>query len=263
MDVISKQAETYLQALSEELEIPQHFYEQAETSYNSFAEWLHRNASKVREHSPDVYVQGSFKLGTAIRPPSEADEYDIDSVCVLQKLSKSDLTQADLKKILEYETKEYRNAKGIKKPVKEGRRCWTLEYADGAQFHMDILPALPNGQDQRVFLESRGFDTQWSETAIAITDNEVLNFRDISTDWPCSNPKGYAVWFISQMEDIYRRRRDLLFEGLRKTYVMASVEDMPVYSVRTPLQSAIMILKRHRDEMFPDDTENKSQFLSL
>ena len=24
----------------------------------------------------------------------------------------------------------------------EGRRCWTLDYSDGVQFHMDVLPAI-------------------------------------------------------------------------------------------------------------------------
>jgi len=257
MSVISNQAETFLHALSEELEIPSHFYEQAENSYKSFARWLHRDASAVHAYSPDVYVQGSFRLGTAIRPPSEEDEYDVDSVCVLRKLSKEDLSQASLKALLEKETKNYRKARSIIKPVKEGRRCWTLEYADGAQFHMDILPALINAQDQRILLENSNFDAQWAETAIAITDNEVDNFNQITSDWPRSNPKGYAAWFISQMGDVFTRQREVLLEEKRKNNIKASIEDIPDYKVRTPLQSAIMILKRHRDEMFIDDTENK------
>jgi len=37
----------------------------------------------------------------------------------------------------------------------------------------------------------------------------------------------------------------------------AKVEDMPAYKVKTPLQSAIQILKRHRDLQFLDDIEHR------
>ncbi len=52
----------------EELQVPPSRYEQAERSYKSLAEWLHRRESTVRNDSPEVYVQGSFRLGTAIKP---------------------------------------------------------------------------------------------------------------------------------------------------------------------------------------------------
>ena len=102
---------------------------------------------------PAIYVQGSFRLGTAIRPINDAEEYDVDSVCKLKKLAKNDLSQFELKQLLGHEIKACHDAKGMTKPVREGRRCWILEYADGAQFHMDVLPALPNGAEQRFLLE--------------------------------------------------------------------------------------------------------------
>ena len=37
----------------------------------------------------------------------------------------------------------------------------------------------------------------------------------------------------------------------------ASVEDLPDYRVRTPLQSAVMLLKRHRDNLFARDPDLK------
>jgi hypothetical protein len=37
----------------------------------------------------------------------------------------------------------------------------------------------------------------------------------------------------------------------------ANVEDVPEFRVKTPLQHAIQILKRHRDIMFAEDQENK------
>jgi len=241
----SKTTEDYLEALAEELAISDARYEQASRSYTSLGEWLHRPESSVRGYAPQVYVQGSFRLGTAIRPLNDAEEYDVDSVCELRSLTTRDLTQAQLKEIVGREIRAYHKAQNMKKPVREGRRCWVLDYADGAQFHMDIVPAVPNAAQQRALLEAYGHSIRLSETAIVITDLKSPVYGVMSGDWQRSNPKGFAQWFRERMGAPFERRRRRLAEA-----VHASVEDIPDYKVRTPLQSAIMILKRHRDGMF-------------
>ncbi|MFM5163535.1 nucleotidyltransferase [Aeromonas rivipollensis] len=240
-------AEDYLVALVDELSISEMRYEQAERSYASLGAWLHRSESTVVDYDPQVYVQGSFRLGTAIRPLTDEEEYDIDCVCLLRNIKTSDLTQKDLKTLIGDEIKAYRKAQNMVKQVREGRRCWVLAYADGAQFHMDIVPAIPNAQQQRSMLESRGFDVKWSETAIAITDIHSSVYENVADDWPRSNPKGYAEWFKLRMGGLFEKRKRLLAESIK-----ANVEEIPDYKIRTPLQSAIMILKRHRDGMFKD-----------
>lgn len=252
----SASVEKFLEALVEEMSIPESRYEQAEASYHSLGEWLHRPASTVRQFDPKVYVQGSFRLGTAIRPVSDAEDYDVDTVCEL-KINKSQLTQYSLKQLLGREVQAYHDAKGMTKPVREGRRCWILDYADGAQFHMDILPALPNGSDQRALLERAQKDTRWFATAVAITDKDEPTYFLITSNWPRSNPKGYASWFNERMAVALQRRKRLLVESLQKRGVEASIETMPDYRVRTPLQSAVMLLKRHRDHMFVRDNDIK------
>lgn len=253
MITITKQAEQFLEALAQALEIPPSRYEQAETSYRSLGEWLHRPESAIGNYAPDVFVQGSFRLGTVTKPQSNEEEYDVDCACSLTALDKTDISQAALKELVGDEIKLYRKSKGITKPVHEGRRCWRLEYADGAQFHMDIVPCLPNGSYQRTLLESRNLDASYADTAIAITDNEVADFHLITDDWPRSNPRSYANWFESRMGEVFIRRRDEILREMRTKVPSASIEDIPTYRVRTPLQSSIMILKRHRDLMFADD----------
>ncbi len=255
MAAITAQSSQYIKALARELEIPEEHYRRAERSYQSFGQWTHREDSNIRDYSPEVYVQGSFRLGTAIKPSNSEDEYDIDLVCVLEKLTKNDMTQHELKNLLGVEVESYRTSKGIKKPVVSGRRCWTLEYADGVQFHMDILPALPNETGQRLLLESRGLDASYVGSAISITDEQDAKFSSISDEWPRSNPKGYAEWFKGRMSEIFETMRKELSESETRMGVQASVEDIPEYRVRTPLQQAIMILKRHRDDMFAEDEE--------
>lgn len=242
---ITREAEEYLEDLVAELEVPESRYAQAERSYKSLGEWLHRDASTVREFDPEVYVQGSFRLGTTIRPLNEEEEYDVDAVCELKRLQKQQLTQKKLKALLGAEIRAYRSEKNMVKPVREGRRCWILDYADGAQFHMDVVPALPNEHSARRLLETRGVDTRWLRTAIAITDRESQSYEQLTDDWPRSNPKGYSEWFKSRMAGIFERKRRIIAEGAR-----ASVEGIPEYRVRTPLQAAVMILKRHRDHSF-------------
>ena len=250
------QIEEFLKALADELSISETGYEQAETSYKSLGDWLHRDESTIWKFAPDVYAQGSFRLGTVIRPNSDEDEYDVDSVCEL-RLNKGELTQCELKQLLGQEIKAYRVSQGMKKPVREGRRCWTLDYAKGAQFHMDVVPALPNGIEQKLLLERARFDTRWADTAIAITDRNDPSYTVKTINWPRSNPKGYAEWFKSRMTTVLTHYKQMLVESLRRQGVIASVEELPDYRVRTPLQSATMLLKRHRSIMFDRESDLK------
>jgi len=247
---VPKHTEELLEDLAESLQIPPSRYEAAERSYKSVGDWLHRDASSLRQADPQVYIQGSFRLGTTIRPISEAEDYDVDLVCELS-LSKTRLTQAQLKVALGRELAAYAEAHSLDEP-EEGRRCWTLNYADSAQFHLDTLAAIPDAARKRLLLEQRGLSTQWSETAIAITDRDHPRFRQLTEDWPHSNPKGYSNWFRSRMAVVFDARRRMLAMEAR-----ASVEDIPEYKVRTPLQHAIQILKRHRDMMFVDRADDK------
>jgi hypothetical protein len=249
----TKLAQDYLEALAEELQISETRYDQAYDRYQSLGNWLNRDASSIKQYSPNIYSQGSFALGTVIKPYTDAEEYDVDAVCEMKLLSKSQLSQKQLKSLIGNEVEAYRRANSMKKQLEEKRRCWELAYADEAQFHMDIVPALPNAEGVRMLLEQRGLDTQWVGTAIGITDNEVDNYTEITDEWPRSNPKGYLEWFKSRMTVLLQERKVALAKTMH-----ANVEDIPDYRVRTPLQSAIMILKRHRDMMFADDHTNSA-----
>ena len=225
-------------------------YEAAERSYKSVGEWLHREGSSVRHADPTVYIQGSFRLGTAIRPVSDEEDYDVDLVCELS-LSKTRLTQAQLKALLGNELRAYAEAHGMTETGRR-RRCWTQDYADEAQFHIDTLPALPDAAHQRLLLERSGFTSEWTDTAIAITDRDDPNFKQFTEDWPHSNPKGYANWFRSKMRAAFDAPAVLWrWRPARASRMFPSIR------WRTPLQSAIQILKRHRDTMFAERSDDK------
>lgn len=248
---LKTQLSQFLQYLAESIDIPDNLYERAERSYQSIGDWLDREASTVAKYEPNIYTQGSFRIGTVVKPITDSDEYDIDFVCELN-LSKQQVTQKQLKSLVGNELISYADAHGMKEPVKEGRRCWTLDYVDDVQFHIDVLPAVPDGESFRALLESCDRSSPYQDTAVAITDNTHPNYDRVSDDWLRSNPKGYAAWFRDRLKPQFEARRKVLAESL-----CASVEDIPEYRVKTPLQQAVQLLKRHRDMSFVDDREDK------
>lgn len=247
---VTKTAEEVLEDLAAELEIPPYRYEAAEKRYKSLGAWLERPASRLASFKPEIYPQGSFRLGTATKPADSEEHYDLDVVCELA-IGKSQITQANLKIMLGEEIEGYAERYSMAEPG-ESRRCWTLDYEEGAQFHMDVLPAVPDGARQRQLLEVRAMDATWSGTAIAITDRDHKNFRVVAEDWPSSNPKAYSTWFRNRMRVLLETRKAALAHG-----VFARAEDIPDYKVKTPLQQAIQILKRHRDVTFADRPDER------
>ena len=85
---VSTTSRRYIEALVEELQISDTRYEQADTRYHSLGKWLNRPESTIAAYDPAVYIQGSFGLGTVIKPLNRDEEYDIDAVCELRKLAK-------------------------------------------------------------------------------------------------------------------------------------------------------------------------------
>lgn len=241
----------FLRRLADSLNIPENRYKQAEERYQAVGKWLGRKDSIIAAMSPKIFPQGSIRLGTIIKPITNKEEYDIDLVCEI-RLSKTEVSQKQLKDTVGEELKKYVQANNMKSNPKEGRRCWTLSYADGAQFHMDVLPAIPDSEYFNLLLESKGLKNSWSSDAIAITDNTLPNYEQISSEWLPSNPKGYAEWFKDRMKVRLESQRKFFAESTQ-----TKVEDVPDYKLKTPLQQTIQILKRHRDIMFANDQEDK------
>lgn len=254
------QSNEVLKGILEKIELPNSAYERAEKRYKDIGDWLHRPESSCVEYDPNVFSQGSFRLGTAIRPDSD-DEYDLDMGCNLQQgLSKSLITQEQLKAHIGGELELYRRARGIREELAEKRRCWRLEYADGLSFHMDIVPCIPESDGgkgilkERMVANSRLDETlaqNVSQLAVSITDNTDPSYRVMTDSWRTSNPEGYARWFETRM----KTAQSVISE--REMSFKASIDSLPYYQWKMPLQQAIQLLKRHRDTMFKNNEESK------
>ena len=213
------------------LDIPDEVYEDATLKYEDVGNWLGADGSELLRYAPDIYVQGSFRLGTVVRPITEDDEYDIDLVCHLN-IPKEQTTHKDLKEMVGIRLEKRDDLAKILGP---SRRCWILEYPAEhgmPRFHMDVLPAIPN--------------IERPPTGILLTDTELKL-------WQKSNPRAYAEWFRERMKVIFLEKRAALAEVIKA----ANVEEVPEWQVKTPLQIAVQILKRHRDIHFQNKQEVK------
>ncbi|MDZ4676298.1 MAG: nucleotidyltransferase [Oligoflexia bacterium] len=243
-----------LKKMLAELDIPESAYDKAVKRYEDIGDWFGRKESSLNQYDPHVFSQGSFRLGTVIKPLNHNEEYDLDLSCVLrQGISKKTHTQEYVKNLVGKELEAYRIARGIQEKLELKHRCWRLIYQDELSFHADIVPAIPEDQKRRIELseairksESDQFSSA-AETTIVITDDRNSNYRTISDDWKISNPEGYASWFEDNM----------LGQTLYNMLEKAQVDKVPTYKKKTPLQQAIQLLKQHRDIMFAKAPDKK------
>lgn len=242
IDIQRQRAAIAALADSPELSIPPSLYDEVEKRYERITDHLERDGGAVAHLDPLIYSQGSFQLGTVVRPINK-EGYDLDVACELQDLAKTSQSQKELKKLVGDEVKAYAQQHGMKEP-EEKPRCWHLDYKDDVTFHMDIIPAVPEDEPTKAELRAR-VETRYTplvDTAVAITCTNDDNYAVRTDDCPKSNPKGYAEWFRDQAHRSYADEVQL-----RKA------EKIPSYRWQSPLQTAVQILKRHRDVEFGDD----------
>ena len=216
-----KTHEDVLEALVDEVSLSTSVLDKIQSRYESISTHLDRADSTIKGYDPYVYPQGSINLGTANNPLNKDDDIDVDIVAELKDGSKDSFSQASLKTAVAFEVADYARQQNMA-PPEDGKRCSTLNYRDH-----------DNG-------------------AIAITCKEHPSYNHKSNDWPVSNPRGYARWFESRQTVILKEQRD----SLVNKGISASVEDIPLFRVSTPLQKVIKLLKRDRDTTMGDD-DNK------
>lgn len=223
LHVLSRLLDASVQAL----DISPEQFELAVRRYEDLGQWL--VAQGIGD--PDVYPQGSFRLGTVLRPATNG-EFDIDLV-FLRFLAKQSVTQKELRHQAGRLLRDYISARGTASghpTLKERGRCWTLVYS-GDCFHMDVLPVIP--------------DPDGDDTAVLLSDRDLFL-------WQHSNPIGYADWFWNSMGDAVETGRKQLAVTLSR-----NVEDVPRWLVRTILQRVVQLLKLHRDRFFQQNPSDK------
>lgn len=224
---MSIDVEYVLRRVAEEMDITQTQRDAAETAYKAVGAYIQNK--EEGNLVVDIHPQGSFNLGTVVRPNYENQEYDIDLVCLLNNVEGKKLLK-DAKWIKTRVGEHLKDSDRYgEKLDDEGKRCWTLKFAE---FHMDVLPC-------------RSRDAEYADpgqTAIELTNKDsdgVYSFR-------ISDPAGYRRWFEGRMKTVLLEARRRLV--LNKEF--GEIEKVPLYRVHTPLQRVVQLLKRHRDEFY-------------
>lgn len=230
-----------------QLDISPTMYQNAVARYTSIAKYLESNGVEA-----EIYPQGSFALGTVIRPYAKDSSaaYDLDFVCKI-KTSRDCLTATELRQKVE-DILVNSDLYGGKLTAFDN--CLTITYADvdGLGFSIDIVPAADENEVNKMRLRSKCQNPDLIDTTIAIPKRCENDYK-----WITNNPKGYRTWFerinapfhaASQMQ-----YRQMLFEDNRS--VFASVEEIPKDLDRSAMQRVIQILKYHRN-VYYDKLEN-------
>jgi Second Messenger Oligonucleotide or Dinucleotide Synthetase domain len=215
-----------LDGTADDLDIPMGLHDAAEKQYDQVGQFL-ADQSDLGVTSWDVYAQGSFRIGTVVRPLGQ-DHYDLDMVCRLDMAATS-ISQTGLKErvgnVLDAYLDAVHGTPGSPTDLEPSRRCWVLRYPEA--FHLDVLPALPNEEDY--------------PNGIRLTDTAL-------TRWQFSNPIDFAEWFRKRGEK----------ELLSKMAVLEKRKQLPPFptiQVKTTLQRTVQIVKRHRDIFFNGDPD--------
>jgi hypothetical protein len=239
-----------LDSIIDSLDIPESYYRRAADRHRSLGEWLCRPESKVAVFQPHVTPQGSFRYGTVNRPLNAEGEYDLDNVVTLT-MPKTAMTQKQLKTLFGEEIRAYAEAHQMLSPIEEMNRCWRLHYSDEITFHLDTLPCVAEEESIIATIIGFGVPRELAKRAVAITDKRHPQYALTSSNWLSSNPRGFARWFEERTRSYALPRLRRLVESR----LYSTVEDVPAYEWKTPLQRSIQLLKRHRDVMFQENPE--------
>ena len=237
MDILKRQKD--IVSLINNLDITPTMHLNATQKYKRLAKYLIDNGIDA-----EIYPQGSFALGTVVRPITRGDDakYDLDFVCQVYA-SKDTLSSSELReKVLGI----LQDSKTFDERLEICEECFTIEYSDigGIGFSIDVVPAVPESQETISRLVTKNFRKDLVEAAISIPKQE-----DKKYSWITSNPRGYKIWFNeinSRFNDASRLEyRQSLFENNK--HLFRGVEEVPEELERSALQRVVQILKVHRD----------------
>jgi hypothetical protein len=203
----SYQFDDLLTRICSKLQISPTQHQLAETRYHAIGEWLSADGSRLAKYNPQIYAQGSLRIGTTVKPLF-AQEYDLDLVCEIHVDPLLFPNPVELLNLVEGRLREHQIYNEM---IERKNRCIRINYA--GDFHLDILPACP--------------DTASGATCVVVPDREARC-------WKHSNPKGFASWFDATAAEVrpeFKRFAEPLPEQV-------AAEDMVV------LKLVVQLLKR-------------------
>ncbi|KRL66895.1 nucleotidyltransferase domain-containing protein [Companilactobacillus versmoldensis] len=198
--------------------------------YQSISNLLNNNLND--EYEVFIFPQGSYNLGTTIRPLSGKGEFDVDIVAEITNKNVSNIKAISLKCLIGNVFKK--NIRYGNERMDEKNRAWRINYENNS--HVDVVPAIVS--------ENRNSD-------ILITNKIKGKYNYLY-----SSPMKYKDWFISMSNEI--TNKDYLENNFRNT-----VKNLPKYMKGTILQRAVRLIKYHRNKYFQDVIDEKIKPISI
>src|SRR5262245_45844429 len=134
---VSQQLSDLLLRICRSLQITATQHKAAEDHYNAIGSWLADPRSGLYRFRPQIYPQGSFRIGTTVKP-RKRDEYDVDLVCELQADPRLFPAPVMLLNLIESRLREHGD---YATRLERKNRCIRVLYA--RDFYLDILPGCP------------------------------------------------------------------------------------------------------------------------
>lgn len=218
------QLDDMLDRVCAKLQLSPSAHELAVKRYKTVAEVLCTDGSPLAKYKPDVYPQGSLRIGTTVKLPG-CKEFDLDFVCELQV---DPSVFPDPIKLLDM-IEQWLLANGTYRGMIERKnRCIRITYAN--EFYMDILPACPS-------------------PSICLHGHHCVVVPDCAADdWKPSNPKGYALWYE-------QRATEAVVKFMKS---IESVPEQQAYEDLATLNRVVQLMKRHRDIAFEKSPKGRA-----
>ena len=215
-----------LDFLCQQVELSDTQKKDAEEKYYAIGNWLNDVGSSLRRFDPRIYVQGSKRTGTTVKPQGQ-QEHDLDLVCQYMVIPSMD------PKVIKQLAWDRLGEHGYYRKIREEKnRCIRLNYA--GEFHMDIMPCIP--------------DASRAGWAVLVPDKKLAGLKE-------SNPRDFGVWFDEKalIIPVFTRDFEVYTDNVKAAAVDPLPEDDPFH--KEPLRRFVQLLKVHRDRYFGDDHE--------
>jgi hypothetical protein len=217
------------------LELTPDQYELAKKGYQHVAEILRRQNSVVIAFSPDIFPQGSIRLGTTVRPIG-AERFDLDMVCKLMIAGKNQTPHTIHNLVWEALGQD----ETCKKIRERKSRCIRLTLPESTKFYLDVTPAIP--------------DWNYQSPLLLVPDRELKI-------WCSSHPIGYADEWFKPIAETPPQFSMVAFANASESLLAnrGRVERLPEYGEfeKKPLQRIVQLLKYNRNRYFQGDDVNR------
>lgn len=217
-----------LARIAHELQLDATRLQKMESAYNAIYNLLKNDDEFFSEIEIELYAQGSKRIGTTVKPIN-GDDFDLDIVLHIHDLA-SNHNPVDIYNAL---VKALEKDAYYKSILKKKARCVRLDYK--GDFHIDILVGCMATTDDLM--------------NIFIPEKSLLS-------WSHGNPKGFSGWFINISKSM---KRSLLMQFSEQLLLKAQIDQEPLpddeFYQKTPLQTAVQLMKRYRDIYFQNDKE--------